>query len=520
MPSKILINFNLREIRVALIENNQLAEIFIEHRANKGIVGNIYKGNVTKILPGMQVAFVNIGLDKAGFLCVADIDISSISDFEKNLTPNNSLESVTLDEDEEKEVDPAVQDQPIIPVKHNIPIQNLLKEGQEVVVQVAKNPIGTKGARITTYITLPGRYLVYMPTISHIYVSRRIEDEGEKERLKTLISSIGNPGEGYIIRTAGQNCEKSDFEFDLSFLHRLWGSLQKKTIETPVCNLLYEDLNLVSRSMRDLFTKEVNLVVIDSKSEYQNCLEFCKNYLPHIYDKVELYQGSVPIFDHYGMEIEINRALDRKIWLKSGGYISIDQTEALIAIDVNTGKFVGHSDPEETILKTNLEAVKEVVYQLRLRNIGGIIIVDFIDMLKEESKEIIWNSLIQSLKEDRSRTKILKISELGLVEMTRKRVRESLAQTLCDTCFYCGGRGHIKSPTTISNEIIRAIQRICTDDHLNQKNLKIEVHPCVYDLFFDEESSFLEEIEQEYRLEVKFLVSHKLHQEKYNIILE
>ncbi|SVE62964.1 uncharacterized protein METZ01_LOCUS515818, partial [marine metagenome] len=228
-------------------------------------------------------------------------------------------------------------------------------------------------------ITLPGRYLVYMPTISHIYVSRRIEDEEEKERLKTLISNIGNPGEGYIIRTAGQNCEKSDFEFDLSFLHRLWDNLQKKSEETPGCNLLYEDLNLISRSMRDLFTKEVSRMVVDSKSEYQNCLEFCQNYLPHVYDKVELYQGPVPIFDHFGVEIEINRSLDRKIWLKSGGYISIDQTEALIAIDVNTGKFVGHSDPEETILKTNLEAVKEVVCQLRLRNIGGIIIVDFID---------------------------------------------------------------------------------------------------------------------------------------------
>jgi ribonuclease G len=272
--------------------------------------------------------------------------------------------------------------------------------------------------------------------------------------------------------------------------------------------------------MRDLFTKEVNRMVVDSKSEYQNCLEFCENYLPHIYDKVELYEGPVPIFDHFGVEIEINRALDRKVWLKSGGYISIDQTEALIAIDVNTGKFVGHSDPEETILKTNLEAVKEVVYQLRLRNIGGIIIVDFIDMFKEESKEIIWNSLIQSLKGDRSRTKILKISELGLVEMTRKRVRESLAQTLCDTCFYCSGKGHIKSPATISNEIIRSIQRICTDNHLKQTNLKIEVHPSVYDLFFDEESSFLEEIEQEYGLEVKFLISHKIHQEKYNVILE
>ena len=508
MSSEILINSNLREIRVALVENNQVAELFIEHRANKGIVGNIYKGKVSKILPGMQVAFVDIGLDKAGFLCVGDIDVTDMLNPGNNIFPTH-----------EEETELPQQDQPMRTVKHDIPIQDLLKDGQEIIVQVAKNPLGTKGARITSYIGLPGRYLVYMPTVDDIFVSRRIEDEGEKERLKTVISEIGNSGEGYIVRTAGQNCEKSDFTFDLSFLHRLWSKLQKQAEEAPVCSLLYEDLNLIFRSMRDLFTNDVIRMVVDSKSEYQNCLEFCKNYLPHVHDKVELYQGPVPIFDHFGVEIEINRALDRKVWLKSGGYISIDQTEALVAIDVNTGKFVGNSDPEETILKTNLEAVKEVVYQLRLRNIGGIIIVDFIDMLKEESKEVIWNALIQALKGDRSRTKILKISELGLVEMTRKRARESLAQTLCNTCSYCGGRGHNKSPTTICNEIIRAIQRICTDNYLNRKNLNIEVHPCVYDLFFEEESSFLEEVEQEYGLEIKFLVSHKLHQEKYNILL-
>ena len=260
-------------------------------------------------------------------------------------------------------------------------------------------------------------------------------------------------------------------------------------------------------------------MVVDSKIEYQNCLEFCSSYLPHLSHKIELYQDTAPIFDHFGMEIEINRALERKVWLKSGGYISIDQTEALVAIDVNTGKFVGHTDPEETILKTNLEAVKEVVYQLRLRNIGGIIIVDFIDMSKEESKEIVWNNLIQAVKSDRSRTKILKISEFGLVEMTRKRVRESLMQTLCDACSYCGGKGHIKSPTTICNEIIRAIQRICLDDNLHQKYIKVEAHPVIYDLFFEEESSFIEKVEQQYNLEINFVVNSKLHQEIYNISL-
>ena len=272
--------------------------------------------------------------------------------------------------------------------------------------------------------------------------------------------------------------------------------------------------------MRDLVTSDVARIVVDSKLEYQSCLKFCKDYLPHICNNIELYQEPAPIFDHFGIEIEINRALDRKVWLKSGGHILIDQTEALIAIDVNTGKFVGSCDPEETILKTNLEAVKEIVFQLRLRNIGGIIIVDFIDMIREESKEAVWYSLTQSLKNDRSHTKILKISELGLVEMTRKRSRESLVQTLCNICSYCDGKGHNKSPTTICNEIIRSVQRISTNNYLNQKNVTIEMHPSVYDIFFEEETPFLEQAEQEYGLDIKLKKNHEFHQEKYNISID
>ena len=518
MPSEILINSNAREIRVALTENNQLAELFVEQRANKGIVGNIYKGIVTKVLPGMQVAFVDMGLDKAGFLCASDINVAQISEIKKKswvIDPDKDISSNQEEESSSSDENPTITQ-----VKHQAPIQGLLEEGQEIIVQITKNPLGTKGARITTHIGLPGRYLVYLPTTCDVFISRRIENETERMRLKTILQEIGNPEEGYIIRTAGQDCEKKDFALDLDFLHRLWESLQKKSETTPPCSLLYEDLNLIFRSMRDLFTSDVTRMVVDSKIEYQNCLKFCGDYLPHICDNVELYQESVPIFDHFGIEIEINRALDRKVWLKSGGYILIDQTEALVAIDVNTGKYVGHSDPEETILKTNLEAVKEVVFQLRLRNIGGIIIVDFIDMLKDESKEAIWNALTQALKNDRSRTKILKISELGLVEMTRKRSRESLVQTLCNTCSYCDGKGHNKSPTTICNEIIRSVQRIGTSSYLNRKSVNIEMHPCVYDVFFEEESSFLEQVEKEYGLEIKFLKNHELHQEKYNIGVE
>jgi len=507
MHSEIIINSNPREIRVALMENNQLVELFIEHKSNKGIVGNIYKGKVTKVLPGMQVAFVDIGLEKAGFLYVGDIDVLDMLNLEES-----EGNGIPLSEEQAKES----EDKPQRNFNHGIPIQDLLREGQEIMVQVAKNPLGTKGARITTYISLPGRYVVYMPTVNHINVSRRIEDETEKERLKALMAEIGRPGEGYIVRTAGQGCEEEDFASDLNFLHRLWDKLEKSSNGMEAGRLFYEDLNLIFRSIRDLFTQDVKRLVIDSREDHRKCVEFCSNYLPHLVDKIEYHDDPMPIFDHNGIEIEINRALDRKVWLKSGGFISIDQTEALVAIDVNTGKFVGHSDPEETILKTNLEAVKEIVYQLRLRNIGGIIIVDFIDMSKEESKEIVWNALTLALKGDRSRTRILKISELGLAEMTRKRVRESLVQTLCDTCFYCGGKGTLKSPTTICYEIIREIQKLVSQN-LNHKAIHVEVHPSTYDLMYQEESSFIEETEEKHKIEIIFQGNPKMHQEKYSI---
>ena len=506
MSSEIFINSNQREIRVALMESNLLVELFIEHKSHKGIVGNIYKGIVTKILPGMQVAFVDIGLDKAGFLYVGDIDVVDMLDL------GDSLEVPPIAEEDK---DHPFEGKPGRP-NHDIKIQNILKEGQEILVQVAKNPLGTKGARITNYITLPGRHLVYMPTVNHISVSRRIEDENEKERLKKLVSEVGNNGEGYIVRTAGQDAQKSDFQSDVSFLHRLWENLKKKSEGISGPYLIYEDLNLIFRSIRDLFSNDTKRLVIDSKSDFNKCLEFCSSYMPHLSDKVELYKDPMPIFEHYGVEPDINRALDRTIWLKSGGYIIIDQTEALVAIDVNTGKFVGHNDPEDTILQTNLEALKEVVYQLRLRNIGGIIIVDFIDMANEESKEIVSNALKQALKSDRSRTRILKISELGLVEMTRKRVRESLVQTLCDPCDYCEGKGYIKSPSTVCYEIIREIQRRGTDN-ITSKKLEIKVHPIIYDMLFEEDSGLLEEMEKQNNLEITFNVYPKLHREKYYI---
>lgn len=507
MSSQIIINSNPREIRVALMENNQLVELFIEHKAKKGIVGNVYKGVVTKILPGMQVAFVNVGLEKAGFLYVGDIDVIDLLDYEADEEESENMSTGGNPPDMER----SPRD-----IDRGIPIQDLLHEGQEIMVQVAKNPLGTKGARITTFVTLPGRYMVYMPTVNQVSVSRRIEDEEERERLKSIVGEIGRPSEGYIVRTAGQGRNRQDFEPDIRFLHRQWDMLGDRFDDSQAPALLYEDLNLIARSIRDIFTENVDRLVIDSKTDYEKCIEFCSTYLPHIVDKIELHKEAVPIFDHYGIEVEINRALGRKIWLKSGGFITIDQTEALTAVDVNTGKFVGHTDPEETILKTNLEAVKEIVYQLRLRNIGGIIIVDFIDMTKEDSKETVWNSLQQELKNDRSRTNILKISDLGLVEMTRKRVRGSLSQILSDPCPYCEGKGHIKSPATVCYEIIRALQRIGANN-IHKKSLAIEVHPAVYELLFEEESAYLDELENLYHLEFQVMVNPKLHQEQYSI---
>lgn len=509
MASEIIINSNQREIRVALLENNQVAELFIEHKAKKGIVGNIYQGKVTKVLPGMQVAFVNNGLEKAGFLYVGDIDVVDMVDLEED--DEKSLEDLNEEQSEDDSM------KPLRSAPHTIPIQDLLKEGQEIMVQVAKNPLGTKGARLTSYITLPGRRLVYMPTMNQICVSRRIENEGEKDRLKDLLGEISKPEGGYIVRTAGDGATKEDLESDINFLHCLWENIQKKSQTVNAPSLLYEDLNLIFRSFRDLFNQDVERLVIDSKGDFQKCLEFCSTYLPHLVDKIQLYEDSLPIFEHFGIEMEINRALGRKIWLKSGGFISIDETEALVAIDVNTGKFVGQNDPEETILKTNLEAVKEIVYQLRLRNIGGIIIVDFIDMAREESKEIVWSALNQALKSDRSRTNILKISEIGLVEMTRKRVRESLSQTLCDPCSYCEGKGFIKSPTTVCYEIIRNLQRIAGNNEGFNKAITVEVHPMVYEMLFEEESANLDEIESLYNVDIEIKVNPKIHQEKYNI---
>lgn len=508
MGSEILIDTTSHETRVALLENGSVAELYVERERHKGIVGNIYKGLVTKILPGMQAAFVDLGLRRAGFLYVADVE---------SVEGGDSLEKLVDDE--------PIDDDKLLAERRRFgrravdyPIEELLQRGQDILVQVSKEPIGTKGARVTSYITLPGRYLVFMPMVDHVGVSRRIANEEERQRLKDIVREAKAPGVGFIVRTVSEGVDRQEIHSDMAFLTRLWEDIQKRAMAIPAPNLVHPDLNILLRTVRDLFTSDVDRLILDSPQDYETCLDFVRSYLPHLEAKIQLYPGKEPLFEAYGVELEIERALGRKIWLKSGGYIVIDQTEALVAIDVNTGRFVGRRNPEETILQTNLEAVKEIVYQLRLRNIGGIIIIDFIDMEHEESREKVYNALLNALRSDRSRTRITKISELGLVEMTRKRVRESLGRVLCRPCPYCDGSGAIKSAATICYEILREIRRAASTSQRRRK-IVVQLHPVVADVLLEEERGYLETLEEQFQKQIIIKGDYDLHEEQYEVML-
>ena len=506
MPTEIIVNVTHEETRVALLENKLVTEIFIERAKDRGNTGNVYKGRVVKVLPGMQAAFVDIGLEKSAFLYVDDV-YNNVEEYAKMMAEDMVDDPIEFEEDGRAKRRR--------PPSHSI--EELLQEGQEIVVQVAKEPIGTKGARVTSYITLPGRYLVYMPSVDHIGISRRIEHEEERRRLKEIVGRLKKPGSGYIVRTVSEGRSEDDFKRDMDFLELLWQRIQKKNEKLSAPSVLHYDLDLVFRTIRDLFTPEVEKFVIDDNEEHTRVREFVDTYLPQLSQKVELYDKDEPIFDGYDVEIEISRALGRKVWLKSGGYIVIDQAEALTAIDVNTGRFVGKRNLEETILKTNLEAVREISYQLRLRNIGGIIILDLIDMEKEENRRKVFASLQELLSHDKAKTNIYQLSELGLIEMTRKRTMESLGRILCEPCPYCDGRGFVKSAVTVCYEIFREIRRVAPTS--KEKKIMLSAHPAVADLLYDEERQALDELEQAFKKKIIVKAEPSLHQEQYDIVL-
>jgi ribonuclease G len=491
MANELLINACPEETRVALLESGQLAELYIERKKDTSIIGSIFKSKVVKILPGMQSAFVDIGLEKAAFLHVADV----YSTFDYSAFGEDIEETIPF----------------------HAPIEDLLQQGEEILVQVSKNPIGTKGARITSYITLPGRYLVLMPGVEHIGISRRISDEKERSRLKEIVSKFKPQNVGLIVRTASEGCTEEEIQKDIDFLMLLWANIQSKKDKGSPPHLLYSDLDITFRTIRDILGHEVSKLIIDSEKEYERAVEFVKTYFPKLESKIKLYEGDEPIFDAYGIELDISKTLGKRIWLKSGGYIIIDQTEALTAIDVNTGKFVGKATLEDTLLKTNLEAVKEIAYQIRLRNLGGIIIIDFIDMEKEENRKKIFTSFQEAMSKDKVKSTILEVSELGLIQMTRKRVRESLGRTLCESCFYCEGRGFIKSATTICYEIFRELRKMGATG-TNRKTM-ITAHPLVTDLLYEEEREGLEEIEKMNGFKSIVKADKNYHLEHYEVIM-
>jgi ribonuclease G len=464
MSTEILVNASTHEARAALVENGVLQEVYLERASRRGLISNIYKGRVSRVLPGMQAAFIEIGMERTAFLHASDI------------------------------IDPRHADTGIEqPRTENI--RSLVSEGNEILVQVVKDPLGTKGARLTTYITLPSRYLVYMPKGSGVGVSARIEDEAERERLRAAVQDGITQGEnaGYIVRTAAEDAAPEALRADMMFLRKLWEVVREKGLRTQPGNLVHADLPLHLRVLRDLLRPDVDRVLIDQASAHREMREFAGTFMPDALPCIELYGEARPVFELHHVEEEIQKALDRKVSLKSGGHLIIDQTEAMTTIDVNTGAFVGHRNLEETIFRTNLEAAVTIARQLRLRNLGGIIIIDFIDMEEPEHRRQVMQALEKALAGDHVKTHISSVSPLGLVEMTRKRTRESLEHLLCQACPTCEGRGFVKTAETVCYEVFREIVR--QSRQFDCRQLMVLAHQDVIERLLDEESSALGELE-------------------------
>ena len=486
---ELLMNVTPNETRIALVETGMLREVHIERQAKRGIVGNIYKGRVTRVLPGMQSAFVDIGLEKAAFLHAADI----VSHTE------------CVDENEQKQ----------FKVKS---ISELVREGQDIVVQVVKDPLGTKGARLTTDITLPSRHLVFMPENSHVGVSQRIESEEERARLKALVEPFCDELGGFIIRTATEGTSEEELRQDAEFLKRLWRKVLERKSKYPTKSKIYGEPALPQRILRDFIGTNLEKIRIDSKLCFGEVKEFTDEFMPELSDKLVLYSGNQPIFDVYGVENAIQTALDKRVNLKSGGYLIIEQTEAMTTIDINTGAFVGHRNLEETIFNTNIEATKAIAQQLQLRNLGGIIIIDFIDMQTDEHRNRVLESLCDALSKDRVKTNVNGFTQLGLVEMTRKRTRESLEHVLCDECPTCHGRGRVKTVETVCYEIMREIIRVY---HLfSSEQFVVYASPAVSEYLINEEShGLLPEVEMFIGKRVKVKTEQFYNQEQFDVVV-
>jgi ribonuclease G len=500
MSVEILINVTPQESRVAVLENGILQEIMIERSSNQGIVGNIYKGKVLRVLPGMEAAFIDIGLEKAAFLHASDLRFPAEIIFNPG-TPSETIEKPT--------------------------IGKLLHVGKQVLVQVIKDPLGTKGARLTMHVTIPSRYVVLMPDTETVGVSSKIEDEDERARLKAIVqsslsTSFSDTTEeqkklGFIVRTAAEGIDDEAITTDINFLALLWKKVNENSTNKDANQSLYSDLPLVHRVLRDMISEHIEVIRVDSRESHVDLLKFSKTFIPELTEKIELYTGDRPIFDLHGVEDEIQKSLKRNVQLKSGGYLIIDQTEAMTTIDVNTGGFVGHRNLEETIFKTNLEAAQALARQLRLRNLGGIIILDFIDMREDDHKEQVVMALEKALQSDPAKTSVTSLSSLGLIEMTRKRTRESLEHVLCESCTTCEGRGYIKTASTVCYEIFREILREFRQ--FDARELLVLASQDVTDLLLDEESDSLAELQEFIGVPIRFQAETLYTQEQFDVVL-
>ncbi len=499
MENEIIINATAGETRVAVLVKGTFVELHIERGETRSIVGSIIKGRVTRVLPGMQAAFVDIGVEKAAFLYVGDY-----------------FADPGLAGDEDGEAPRPRRGRGRNGDGRSLPsIDTLLQEGQEIVVQVAKEPIGTKGARITSHVSVAGRHLVLTPWQQRVGVSRRIDSDRERRRLRETVERLRPRDLGFIIRTAGEGTREADLEADIKYLTAVWDEIQIRKDEVRAPTVLYGEPSLPVRAIRDFADAETRRIVVDSPKMVEELQGFGVRFLAEPRPNIEHYRGAAPIFDHFGLEAQIDANLGRKVWLKSGGYLIVDQSEALTAIDVNTGRFVGKSDLEDTVLKTNLEAVKEVVHQLRFRNIGGLIIIDLIDMESSDNREKVYRALRETLRQDKAKTNILKISELGLVEMTRKRTRENLVQTVCEPCATCDGRGYLLSRESVAYKVLREIRKDLP--RFGGRRLAVAVHPRVAEILLGPEQGALEEMSRELGREIEVHARPSLHQEQFEL---